>query len=128
VNQFIILIHQYGHNTVLDEVNGYNSLHLAVINGKLEIVNALLNAYVDIDVNSFTGNGDTPLILAVKNPNLEIVKALMKRGANHTLVNNEFKTAFVIALELMIDENIIHLFPELDESNLGKSAEIKKKD
>lgn len=56
--------------------NGYTALHLAVINNKINEVEALINAGADINVGNDL-NGRTPLYLAVNGGNIDIIRLLL---------------------------------------------------
>ena len=58
---------------------GLSLLHTAVIDGKIEIVKALINRKVDLNMVS---NGLTPLHIAVMDNNTILVKILIEAGAN----------------------------------------------
>ena len=58
---------------------GLSLLHTAVIDGKVEIVKALVNRKVDLDMIS---NGLTPLHIAVMDNNTILVKILLEAGAD----------------------------------------------
>jgi ankyrin repeat protein len=55
-------------------------LMFAVVNNKLDAVNALLS--YNVDVNVMTSYLETPLLAAVKNDNLEIAEALIRDSAD----------------------------------------------
>ena len=72
------------NNSSLKKLNmkqgmGLSLLHTAVIDGKIEIVKALINRKVDLNMVS---NGLTPLHIAVMDNNTILVKILIEAGAN----------------------------------------------
>ncbi len=89
----------------------YNSgmgtaLMAAVVKGNMELVKALINAKVDLDL--FDSQGKTALMYAVQFKNKEIIKLLLLHKANKSILSNERKTAFEYAI-FSGDENIINL-------------------
>lgn len=52
-----------------------------------------------MDINHANKNDETPLIAAVKESQNEVVKRLLLKGADRSLINNEGKTAYLIAKE-----------------------------
>lgn len=85
-------------------------LHLAVNQGNVELVKALLDQ--NVDVNRVTFYGDTALINAAYTKNVAIIKLLLKKGADVNLKNNEgqtvmhFATSEIIPLLLNYGSNI----------------------
>ncbi len=85
-------------DTALDRINksslkklnmkqgmGLSLLHTAVIDGKIEIVKALVDRKVDLNMVS---NGLTPLHIAVMDNNTTLVKILVDAGANKEIKYN----------------------------------------
>lgn len=73
---------------------GRNALHVAVINGNLDMLKCLLKQpELNVLINEPDGNGNTPLHLAVKNFDVGIVKTLLQMGADSGVTNNEGLTA-----------------------------------
>ena len=64
---------------------GLSLLHTAVIDGKIEIVKALVDRKVDLNMVS---NGLTPLHIAVMDNNTTLVKILVDAGANKEIKYN----------------------------------------
>ncbi|KAK3092287.1 hypothetical protein FSP39_000780 [Pinctada imbricata] len=79
---------KYGANVNKANVQGYNALHVAAWNGKLEIVDLLLKAGIPHDLQ--TGDKNTALSLAAHGNFLPTVKMLLPLGCN---VNNSDKDA-----------------------------------
>lgn len=75
-----------------DENAGWSPLHGAAFRGKLVMVNRLLDAGADINLQ--TNLGQTPLHLAAYEGNLEVVKKLLQAGANDILQDNDGYTAY----------------------------------
>ncbi|XXG82999.1 hypothetical protein AAC387_Pa10g0865 [Persea americana] len=62
---------------------GRNALHLAVMNGNLDMLKCLLKLpELNVLINEPDCNGNTPLLLAVKNFDFGIVKTLLQMGAD----------------------------------------------
>ncbi len=74
---------------------GNRPLHVAAARGYKEIVIDLLDRKVGIDESD--ARGDSALILAIKNRNIDIAELLLKRGANHALVNKKKRSAVDLA-------------------------------
>lgn len=72
-----------------------NALHSAARDGRLDIVQALLQKGADI--NQKDENGYTALHIATFNNNLDIVQALLNKGANVDIQANNGYTALYIA-------------------------------
>lgn len=87
---------QHRANLDIRDVEGYAPIHIAAREGRTEIVRAILD--YGYDVNSRTASThETPLMLAadLRNPEcLETVRLLLSRGADKTLRNNGWGTAF----------------------------------
>ena len=64
-------------------------LYIAVSDGNLETINALLAAGADLEVRNI--NGNTPLHWAVLDENPEVVDALLDAGADPRARNNSGK-------------------------------------
>ena len=81
---------------------GYTPLILAIQNGDIDTVNALL-AYPGIDVNKQDREQNVPLVLATKNGHTEIVRQLLTiPNIDFDLVDGSGKTA----LETAIDDGL----------------------
>ena len=74
--------------TVACECNrGWNTLHFAALGGDPDTIDLILTQLPDIE--SKTGNGETPLIIAVLHGKLQGVKCLLERGANPSAKDND---------------------------------------
>jgi len=77
------------HKTVIDKKH---LLQLAVREGKVEVVNKLIAA--GVDVNLAESNGVTPLLIAACKGHHEVVAALIVHGANVDIADNNERTVF----------------------------------
>jgi len=75
-----------GANLNLQDWQSNTPLHLAAINGNLEVFDALIKGRANLNVQN--ERGDTPLHLAAKSGNLRIVESLINKGAADTLIRN----------------------------------------
>ncbi|GLH09963.1 Poly [ADP-ribose] polymerase tankyrase [Gryllus bimaculatus] len=73
------------------------ALHLAIIDGAVEIVAVLLEN--GADVNATLSNGTSPLHTAVKGDNVKLIELLLSHGANPNILDNNFQTPTYIAAE-----------------------------
>lgn len=98
----------FGADIFLEPESGCTALIVAIDNGYLEIVKAMLDkldidtqrslintlgVFEDMDAGDEVEDGKTPLMIAGCNGNAEMVKELLKRGADITLKNHVGKTA-----------------------------------
>lgn len=69
--------------TILDSRNegGLTPLHVAVMRGSLEIVNAILE-YAEADIEALDKDGDPPMLFSLACGTTECLKALIARGAD----------------------------------------------
>ena len=81
--------------------NGWNTLHCAAYCGDPDIIDLILTQLPDIE--SKTGNGETPLIIAVLHGKLQGVKCLLERGANPSAKDNDGQDSLHHALSLDLD-------------------------
>lgn len=79
-----------------DIPEGYTLSHIAVMSGKLDMVNFIGEK---IGVNMKMGDGTTPLHMAASQGNVEIVESLLKLGADLTVCNRDGKVALRLALD-----------------------------
>jgi ankyrin repeat protein len=63
--------------------NGFTALHIACINGNIDIVNSLLK--YNSSVNLCDINGFTPLHVACQHGNIDIVNSLLKCNSSVNL-------------------------------------------
>lgn len=64
--------------------DGSTPLHIALRSGRVELINALLDAGANIE--AVNNNGDTPLSVAVDRLQVDMVEALLRRGANPNVI------------------------------------------
>lgn len=77
----------------VDEViNGDTPLLLAIRNGKVEVVDYLLNSGADIEKATAYYNWRTPLMFALRNSNDDVVNLLIKSGADVNAQDKEGKS------------------------------------
>ena len=70
---------------------GNSALHVAVANGNIPIINALLNK--GFNVNALNSLHVTPLHLAVKMNDIDIVKLLLNKGSDTTILSKIYKNS-----------------------------------
>ncbi len=75
----------------------YTALTLAAINNYAQIVEALVNAGANMDMQNKSGN--TALIFAAKKNHHETVEILVNAGANLDIQNNKKNTALILAVK-----------------------------
>lgn len=86
-----------GADQLAVDVDGWNTIHHASKNGKVEILKILLTHKQLI--NAPTKKGFTPFILASQEGHLEICKMLLKAGANPLAANEEGVNAMLSAAQ-----------------------------
>jgi ankyrin repeat protein len=84
-------------NVNLRNIYGDTALIWASNNGYLDIVEELIKANADVNLQSNYGNTASALICAIKKNNIKIVKALIKAGANLNLQYKNGGTALIWA-------------------------------
>ncbi|MGB8956993.1 MAG: ankyrin repeat domain-containing protein [Tumebacillaceae bacterium] len=82
---------------------GDTALTSAVIMGKREIVELLINYKANVNIQDF--DGGTPLIWATLGQHADLVQLLLDRGADPNIRENDGQTA----LQLAIEHNFIHI-------------------
>jgi ankyrin repeat protein len=91
-------------NTILDAIKsgadvnakneeGYTPLFLAVGNGLMEVVTALIDNGADLNAKT-TKSGNTALMIACRNGHIDIANLLINKGADVTIANNYGQTAY----------------------------------
>ena len=75
--------------------NGLTPLFIAILNGRFNIVNTLIEAGADI--NQVDNDGDSPLIVAVQHEKSDILQVLITAGADVQHVNKKRKSALMFA-------------------------------
>jgi len=71
--------------------HGNTALHIAALQGYMNIVEILLD--IGIDINSKNNNGNTALHVAAIHGNMNIVEILLDRGADINSKDNDGQTA-----------------------------------
>ena len=97
LNRYVLyadLLHADGVNHT--DSNGWTPLMLAVAEGLLTTVQALLSA-PGIDINAKKPDGATALLVAAANGNYDVVKALIKQGADVDITDNHGQTPMMVA-------------------------------
>ncbi|KAF7524146.1 hypothetical protein G7054_g11525 [Neopestalotiopsis clavispora] len=109
---------QFRFNTIQASHNGNTSpLHLAVHQGKKEIVEKMVVELDDVDL--LDDNGITPLLLAARKRESGIAQVLLKYGASTELRTPEGKSALHLCLEedskggVKVTECLLNWNPEL---------------
>jgi ankyrin repeat protein len=82
-------------------------LHTALTNGKLEIVDLLLEHGANIDDPSARSDSSSGLFNAVSNNNLDLMKFCIERGANINMINGYGRTPLMEACFSKNNFNII---------------------
>lgn len=77
-------------------IAGDTPLHVAVRQGRTHIVQALIQARANLDMNNSAGH--TPLHIAIQNGYLEIVRMLVLAGANRSALTHERHNALFLAV------------------------------
>lgn len=90
INDFLDL----GANINLKDSNGHDALTIAIQNGNLQAVDALIKRGADLDRTDIN-----PLCEAVRGKKLEIAKLLIQKGANPNIRENGYKSAADLAAE-----------------------------
>jgi len=99
----ILLAKNVNHSN--SNLNGETALHLAIEKNNIMLLEKLLN--LGLDINSKDNNGITPLHLAVmKAENMSVIEFLIKNGADKNLKTLFGETAFDLALENEILNNL----------------------
>lgn len=75
----------------VDEEDGYTALHLASLQGHINMVELLLQKRADVDFP--TDDGDTALMWAAHRGNAQMCKVLLRFGAESSLKNRNCQTA-----------------------------------
>lgn len=96
--------------------SGYSALMYACSNGRLKIVEYLINHGADIELKD-NQNGETALFIAVRFEHVNIVKYLLSHGANRDVVDKNGETVHRIA----ISKNMVDILDVLN----GNSNEVK---
>ena len=96
---------------------GQTPLHLAVQNGKLEIVELLLSQGADINAKDSEGN--TPLITALALRKADTAKYLLSKGADVRIKNAQDEPAIIVAL--------MHGMNELIEPILDHGQDVNER-
>jgi ankyrin repeat protein len=106
------------------EKYGRTALHLAAMNGHLEIVKLLLEHGADVNAKTKEGYGYTALHSAASNGHLEIVKLLLEHGAD---VNAKTKYGGYTALHSATMNGHLEIVKLLLEHGADVNAKTKKK-
>ena len=77
---------------------GLSPLHLAVIEGHIEVTNLLINEGANIEIKDLKC-GSSPLLYACQNGRLKIVKILLEKGADINAKNYEGSCAIHFAAQ-----------------------------
>lgn len=93
--------------------DGKTALMFAVINGNIQVVQALVTHGADIHIQD--NDGTTALMFAVENLEIEAVRALVNYGANIHVQDNTGRTALSIATEIGNME-ILHLLQKIADA------------
>lgn len=84
----------HGADPSLYSDEGYLPIHTAIAKGKVDVVQAFLDAGVDVDSPvSWARGSSSGLMLAAASGNLEMVEFLLSKGADLNQVDNHDKTA-----------------------------------
>lgn len=88
------------------DVDGRTPLLMAALMGREEVVAMLLETNaVDIETKEFEF-GRTPLLCAASQGNTEVVRLLLEKGADKSVRDIEGKTAFMLATETSLGDEI----------------------
>ena len=82
------LLIKYRANLYKQDLNGWTSLHLAVLSfskNKYKIIDFLIKNGVSVDIRGFDGN--TPLCLAIYNRKIDVAQHLINMGGNVNFCN-----------------------------------------
>lgn len=111
-----------GANINVVDANGYTSLHCAVYNNHLFVVQILVEAKADVNVrDTKTYDQWTPLHYASAYGRLDIVKALLKTEQDPHVMNGKFQTPS----DLASTPEIKQLLEEDQKKRLGVKFESK---
>lgn len=89
----------YFYNEMVAATGGMTPLHLAVRQGHLETVKALLDAGADVNVVS-GGDGTSPLLMATINGQFDLALLLLARGADPTFASENGVTPLYAAVNV----------------------------
>ena len=108
------ILAEYVNNFNIKNNEGYNALHISIINNNFSIFKILTKYY---NLNTLTNDSETPLHLAIKNNNLDIIDFLLKSNIKLNITENKYNLSPLhyiainnnISLCLLITK-YIHLF------------------
>lgn len=98
---------------------GENIVHAMIFAGKLERLDNILSRYKDINIDSQTLDGATPLLLAISLDKYHIAKYLINKGANIFLSDEDGLTPFHLAVQCS-DLELVRLL-------VDKGAKLRQK-
>lgn len=81
------LLLKHGSNPYTLDADGYNSLHMAVRTGSIEIAKAIISVMSNLDTK--TSRGETPLHISINYQYTQIALMLLNEGADPNIVDNE---------------------------------------
>ncbi len=109
VEEIVSILLKYGADPNLKDQDGYNALHLAILNIKRLNINSLIKSGVNI--NATDKNGNTALHLAASSKELfRYAEILMLSGADVNVRNAKNKTVLHLAIEHNYEGWIVELF------------------
>lgn len=112
-NDCLKILLDHGANISLRNTTGCTATHFAAGQGHVECLDTLIN-YGNIDVNSQTKFGATPLILAAKGGHIDCVNLLLENGADVNMQYRGNQNALLFAagnghyecMQILIDNNV----------------------
>lgn len=102
--------------TAQNKIKGFTSLMIACINNHVDVVDRLIKAKADVDLQNEYGS--TALVFASEEGHVEIVKMLIEAGANVNAQNKYGTTALIWASEKGYSEIVSSLIRAKAEINL----------
>lgn len=112
-----------GSVNLVDGGSGKLALHYAAMEGKLRVVDYLINHDTLIDARD--NDGHTALSLAIVNGHSQVVERLLVRGANPVVANNQGDTPLIIGVSRGLDGLVEAL---LEKQVVGDSIDAINQD
>lgn len=93
----------YVNNFNIKNNDGYNALHISIINNNFSIFKILTKYY---NLNTLTNDGETPLHLSIKNNNLDFIDFLLKSNIKLNITENKYNLSPLHYIAISNDINL----------------------